>query len=188
VDCPFCGAKTEGVGEPCPKCKGKTETQARLPRVIARIEEIAVSILLGAMIFLVLIQIILRNFLSTGITGGAEMVRHMVLWIAFLGAAMAARDAKHIRIDVALRIFTPRWRIFAEAMTGLFTAVVCGILMYAAIQFNLMDYHSGTVIAFFNTPVWFLELIIPIGYLIVMIWFVVRCGESFWNLIRERNT
>jgi TRAP-type C4-dicarboxylate transport system permease small subunit len=186
VDCPFCGAKTDSVGEPCPKCKGGGETQGRLSRAIGRIEEVTVSILLGAMIFLVLIQIVLRNIFSTGITGGAEMVRHLVLWIAFLGAAMAARDAKHIRIDVALRILTPRWRMFAEALTGLFTALVCGILMYAAIQFNIMDYHSGTVIAFFETRVWLLELIIPIGYFIVMIWFAVRCGESFWKFIRGR--
>jgi TRAP-type C4-dicarboxylate transport system permease small subunit len=186
MDCPFCGAKTEGVGEPCPKCKREGETQGRLSLSIARIEEVTVSILLGAMIFLVLIQIVLRNFFSTGITGGAEMVRHLVLWIAFLGAAMAAREAKHIRIDVALRILTPRWRAFAEALTGLFTAGVCCILMYAAIQFNIMDYHSGTKIAFFDTPVWLLELIIPVGYLIVMIWFAVRCGESFWKFIRGR--
>ena len=144
------------------------------------------AILLGAMICLVLIQIVLRNVFSTGITGGAEMVRHLVLWIAFLGAAMAARDAKHIRIDVALRILTPRWRMFAEALTGLFTALVCGMLMYAAIQFNIMDYHSGMVIAFFDTPVWLLELIIPVGYLIVMIWFAVRCGESFGKFIRGK--
>ena len=144
------------------------------------------AILLGTMIFMVILQIILRNFFSTGITGGAEMVRHLVLWIAFLGAAMAAREVKHIRIDVALRILTPRWRTFAEALTGLFTVLVCGILMYAAIQFNIMDYHSGTVIAFFDTRVWLLELIIPIGYFIVMIWFAVRCGESFWKFIRGR--
>ena len=183
MDCPFCGAKTEGVREPCLKCKGERETRGRLSRAIARIEDVIMAILLVAMVFLVIIQIILRNFFSTGITGGAEMVRHLVLWIAFIGAAMAARDAKHIRIDVALRIITPRWRMFAEALTGLFTALVCGILMYAAIQFNIMDYHSGTVIAFFDTPVWLLELIIPVGYLIVMIWFAVRCGESFWKFI-----
>ena len=187
MDCPFCGAKTEGVGESCLKCKGERETQGRLSRAIARIEDVIIAILLVAMVFLVIIQIILRNFFSTGITGGAEMVRHLVLWIAFIGAAMAARDAKHIRIDVALRIITPRWRMFAEALTGLFTAGVCGILMYAAIQFNIMDYHSGTMIAFFDTPVWLLELIIPVGYLIVMIWFAVRCGESFWKFIRGRD-
>jgi TRAP-type C4-dicarboxylate transport system permease small subunit len=162
------------------------ETPGFLSRIIARIEEFTIASLLAAMIFLVLIQIVLRNVFSTGITGGAEMVRHLVLWIAFLGAAMAARDAKHIRIDAALWILTPRWRMFAEALTGLFTALVCGILMYAAIQFNIMDYHSGTVIAFFDTRVWLLELIIPIGYFIVMIWFAVRCGESFWKFIRGR--
>jgi TRAP-type transport system small permease protein len=145
------------------------------------------AIMLGAMILMVLIQIILRNFFSTGIIGGAEMVRHLVLWIAFFGAAMAAREVKHIRIDVALRILAPRWRLLAEALTGLFTAGVCGILMYAAIQFNIMDYHSGTVIAFFDTRVWLLELIIPVGYFIVMIWFAVRCGESFWKFIRGRT-
>ena len=37
-----------------------------------------------------------------------------------------------------------------------------------------------------DTRVWLLELISPIGYFTVMIWFAVRCGESFWKFIRGR--
>ena len=92
------------------------------------------------------------------------IVRHMVLWIAFIGAGLAAREGKHIRIDIAYRILPDGMKRFAEVVTSLFTTVMCGILLYASIIFIQVDYSTGTSILFYNVhlPVWTLEVVIPI--------------------------
>jgi TRAP-type C4-dicarboxylate transport system permease small subunit len=149
-------------------------------------EDALISVMLCSMIALVLVQIGLRNFYSSGITGGGEMVRHLVLWVAFLGAGIAAREGKNIRIDVAQRFFPAGGRDITELVTSLFTTAICGIMFYAAIQFVRSDYSIGTRIAFFNIPVWIFEVIIPVGYCAVMLRYAATVKHSIMSLLRRR--
>jgi TRAP-type C4-dicarboxylate transport system permease small subunit len=141
--------------------------------------------MLLSMILLVLVQIGLRNFYSTGMSGGAEIVRHMLLWVAFLGAAIAAREGKHIRIDIAQRILKKGPKNVVEVITSLFTAIVCVMLFYASIQFIRNEYEMGTIIPFFNMKVWVLELVIPVGYCAVALRYLARCIQSFMQLAKR---
>ena len=60
-------------------------------KILRRTEELAASLALAAMVILPLLEIPLRK-LGTGIPGGISIVRHLMLWVAFLGAALAARE------------------------------------------------------------------------------------------------
>ena len=170
--------------EKCPECGITSPEKSTVFDYIARAEEILLAVSLSAMVLLVLIQIILRNFFSVGIMGGAEMVRHLVLWVAFLGAGLAARDGKHIRIEIARHILPARLRRIFEVLTCIFSVCVCSILVYASIIFVGVDYRGGGIIAFFNTPVWILQMIIPIGYTAVTLRFLMQCIENVHALLR----
>jgi TRAP-type C4-dicarboxylate transport system permease small subunit len=148
------------------------------------VEDVVISVVLLSMILLVLVQIGLRNFCSTGMSGGAEIVRHMLLWVAFLGAAIAAREGKHIRIDLAHRILSQGPKNVLEVITGLFTTIVCVLLFYASIEFIRNEYEMGTIIPFFNMKVWVLELVIPVGYCAVALRYLARCIQSFMKIVR----
>jgi TRAP-type C4-dicarboxylate transport system permease small subunit len=185
MHCPFCGCNLAGnASETCPECGGAIGAPSRLFRAIALVEDAVISFMLLSMILLVLVQIGLRNFYSSGISGGAEIVRHLLLWVAFLGAAIAARERKHIKIDIAQRILPPGPKNFVELLTGLFTTIVCGFLLYASIQFIRADYGMGTTIPFFNMPVWVLELVIPLGYCAVTLRYGARCMQSFVKMVK----
>jgi TRAP-type C4-dicarboxylate transport system permease small subunit len=183
--CRSCGSEFGEMGKRCSECGTTLTAPSRLSRSITMLEDTLVSIVLCGMVLLVLIQIILRNFFSTGITGGAEMVRHLVLWVAFLAAGITAREAKNIKIDVVYRMLPTGLRQFSEILTGLFSVIICGILIYASVSFILVDYRAGTVIAFFETPVWMLEIIIPVGYSTVMLRYLMRCKQSFAKLFKR---
>lgn len=184
--CPLCGYDFTGNKTvTCPECGGSIVVPSRLLRAIALVEDAVISVMLCSMVLLVLVQIGLRNFYATGIPGGPEMVRHLVLWVAFLGAGIAAREGKNIRIDVVYRVLPWGLKNFTEILTGLFTMVVCGILLYASIQFVRNDYSLGTTIAFFNLPVWMFEVVIPLGYGAVMLRYGAQCGQSFVKFMRR---
>jgi TRAP-type C4-dicarboxylate transport system permease small subunit len=183
--CPSCGiSQTDYNGPVCTECGVTLRPRSRFFSIVAWIEDALVSLMLCSMILLVLVQIGLRNFYSSGITGGSEMVRHLVLWVAFLGAGIAAREGKNIRIDIAQRFFPAGGRDFIEVITSLFTTVVCGILFYASIQFVRADYGLGTKIAFFNLPVWIFEVIIPVGYCAVTLRYAAAFKLSLLSLFR----
>ena len=188
--CPACGALLSDTSSGrCPSCGYPVGRSYTLFRAIAWVEDAAVSFLLCVMVLLVLVQIGLRDVFSTGISGGAEIVRHMVLWIAFIGAGLAAREGKHIRIDIAYRVLPDGMKRLAETLTSLFTTTMCGILLYASIVFIQVDYSTGTSILFYKVhiPVWTLETVIPVGYCAVMLRYSLRCILSFRALFMRES-
>ena len=54
---------------------------------------------LGVMIVMAFSQVVLRNFFHTSIEWGDVFLRHMVLWIGFLGAVIAAGERRHLKIE-----------------------------------------------------------------------------------------
>ena len=186
--CPVCGCDFEGRAlEACPECGGVVTPPGPFLKAVSFVEDAAISVILIGMVLLVLVQILLRNFMATGIAGGSEMVRHMVLWVAFLGAGIAARERKHIKIDLFQRIFrTGVLRNLSELVAELFTTAVCGVLLYASIQFVLNDRTSETLIPFFSVmiPVWMLEVVIPIGYLAVTLRYAAYTGQSALRILK----
>jgi TRAP-type C4-dicarboxylate transport system permease small subunit len=155
---------------------------------IAGCERFLLSSLLAAMIILVLSQIILRNFFHSGIIGGVEIVRHLVLWIAFVGAGLATREGRHVKIDMASRILSARGRKIADIVSTLFSVVVCTILFVASCKFVYMDYTSSGTASFLNVPLWIMEAIIPVGYLIVAIRFSAGAISAISHIAKGEET
>ena len=77
-------------------------------RWLERVENGLIAVLVLAMVLLAGAQILLRNLFGTGIEWADPLLRALVLWTAMLGALAAARDDKHIGLDLrhALRART----------------------------------------------------------------------------------
>lgn len=185
--CKVCGLRRYDHLKECPDCSTPYPAPHAVISVLQKAEESLLAVFLGLMVLLVLVQIVMRNFFSTGIMGGAEIVRHLVLWVAFLGAGVAAREGKHIRIDIAGRLLSPRSKCGADVLTGLFSVAICAILAYASVNFLLVDYDAQMSIPFFGLPIWVLELIIPIGYLVIAARFGLRTARSLVWFIQGDN-
>ncbi len=185
--CKVCGLRRYDHLTECPECGTPYPAPHPVLSAFHKVEEGLLAVFLGLMVSLVLVQIVMRNFFSTGIMGGAEIVRHLVLWVAFLGAGVAAREGKHIRIDIAGRLLSPRFKCGADVLTGIFSVAICAILTYASVNFLLVDFEAQMSISFFGLPIWVLELIIPIGYLVITARFGLRTVRSLVWFIQGDN-
>ncbi len=135
----------------------------RIYRFLLRFEEsLLVLILLSTIIFAVA-QIFLRNFLHSGIPWGDSLVRIMVLWLGLIGAMIASRNHRHIKIDILSRHLSPPNRIRLRRFTDIITSSVCFIVAWYAYTFVKIEYQDG-MIAFENVPVWVTESIIPFAF------------------------
>ena len=119
--------------------------------------------LLFAMIALAAWQVLARNLFDSGLTWGDGFVRVAVLWVTLVGALVASRTDEHIRIDVLTRYLSERARGLAGRLTAAFTALVCLGVAWFSIDFLRFEYEDGTL-AFGRVPAWVCELIIPIGF------------------------
>jgi len=147
---------------------------------LAKIEVGFLILLLSTMIILAFLQVILRNFFSSSLLWGDTLLRHLVLWVGFVGAALATREGKHITIDVLSRQLSPLLKRVAGLIVNFFAAVVCFFLMKAGINFIAMEKQSGGVL-FAGIPIWIFQSIIAIGFGLMALRFCMNGIESLTN-------
>ena len=150
----------------------------RIDEKIGRVEQAFVTILLTMMILMAFFQIVLRNFFDTGISWGDSLVRYLVVWVGFIGAAIATKEDKHINIDVVSRWLTGPESNYIRLVSHFFSAVICGLLTLAAIKFIRFEAQMGGI-AFFKLPVWVPEIIIPVTFGLMTLRFAVRFLNEF---------
>lgn len=149
----------------------------KLIHLIHRLEDGLLIITLAAMVLLALSQIILRNVFDTGIEWTDPLLRVLVLWLGLLGAIAATRQNRHITIDVISRLLPRSGQMITAIISNLFSASICAVISYYAAMFVVMEYEDG-IIAFANIPAWLCESIIPLGFGLMALRFVINIGGS----------
>lgn len=140
-------------------------------------EEIFISLLLLAMIFLASLQIFMRTLFDSGLVWVDPLLRYLVLWVGMLGAALATRYGKHITIDIFSHLLPGRGSLWLNLLLNLFAAVVCGFLTWAAFLFvkNEIAFDSGRELV--GIPVWALNLIFPFAFALM----AARFSAKFYD-------
>lgn len=154
---------------------------ARLLTWLHRIEEGMIAMLLAAMILLAGAQILLRNLWDSGIGWGDPLLRILVLWVGLLGAMLATREDKHIRIDLLSRYLPPSWKRITAPLTHLFSALVCALLAWHSARFVHYEMQDGGLL-FSGLPAWVAELILPFAFAIISLRFLVLA----WQRARDK--
>jgi len=155
----------------------------RTDEAIDRVEQILLVILLSFMIVIAFFQIVLRNVFSTGLTWGDPLVRNLVLWVGFIGAALATKEGKHINIDVVSRWMPPLGKGFIEFLTQLFSFFICGLLTFAAWKFIKNEAQMGNV-TFLRIPAWIPEIILPVVFGLMALRFGLRSLKNLSTMMK----
>jgi TRAP-type C4-dicarboxylate transport system permease small subunit len=153
---------------------------ARLVKIVTWAENALLISMLGLMVTLAAAQILFRNFFDVSIFGADQMLRLLVLWVAFLGAVAASREGKHIHVDTIARWLPDRIKSGVVAVTDLFTLVVCLVLAWQAVRFMQSAVSSGEM-AFGSVPVWGAALILPLGFTLI----ALRYGLRFMHHVKQ---
>jgi TRAP-type C4-dicarboxylate transport system permease small subunit len=142
-------------------------------RWLTRITGWLIIFFLSIMIVMAFGQVVLRNFFHTSIEWGDVFLRHLVLWLGFLGAVIATGEGRHLKIEFINKLAPERFRKIIYIITNLFAAIVCFFLMKAAIAFVQMEGESADTLILNLSTTYFI-IIIPVGYAIIAFRFLVR--------------
>lgn len=154
----------------------------RLDSILTRVEGWLVIALLSVMILLSFVQVVLRNAFSESLAWGDILLRHLVLWVGFLGAALATSNERHINIDALTRFLTPKLKHAVKIVTNLFAASICFLLFQASITF-LSNEISDKSTVFGSVPSIYSEIIIPVGFGLIIIHFLIRVAVDFRKMV-----
>jgi len=110
------------------------------------------------------------------------VTRHLLLWIAFLGGAVATRYRRHIKIDALSRLLPEEGRNRLTILLDVAAIAVCVVMARAAWKF--MTSESETDAVFYGSlPVWVGIAIIPVGFGLLIWHFSLDCLlEILWNV------
>ena len=153
---------------------------------LGRLEFGIVIILLGMMIIFAFLQVVLRNLFSTGIEWVEIFLRHDVLWLGFLGGALATGNQRHIKIDAVSHLISKRSKAILHVITNLFAASICILLTQASIKFVGSEIEMKSIV-FDGIPAWYVELIIPVGFALHVIHFIFRTVYCAHAVIYNEN-
>ncbi len=112
------------------------------------------------------LQVLLRNLFHAGVEGTDVLLRHGVLWIALVGASLATRRARHIRIDIVPRLIPAGCQVWVERITAIAVLAVAGTLAWAGWTLVALEREAKTVLAL-GVPTWAAQVIIPLEFLII---------------------
>ncbi len=145
----------------------------RFDSLLNRTEETLLVLFLSVMVLLAFMQVVLRNVFAEGILWADILLRHMVLWVGFLGAAIATSHERHINIDALTRFLSRRIKSAIKVLTNLFAAVICFFLFQASLEFVRNEIELGSTV-YANIASWYVQVIIPVGYALLTIHFLIR--------------
>ena len=146
----------------------------RIDSGLSRFESALLVLTLVIMIAIAFAQVLLRNFFNSGILWGDTLVRHLVLWVGFLGASLATKENRHINIDALWRVLPEQWQRRTRRLTNLFSACICLLLSRAAYVFVRDELNAGSTL-FLNIPAWLFMVIILFGFIVISMRYTLKC-------------
>ena len=158
----------------------------RLDRLLAGLERAAIVVLLCSLLLLGLLHIILRNVFAGGLFWADEVLRHLVLWLGFLGASLATHEQRHLRMDVLGRWLPEGAQSWLALLLNLVAASGCAILAQAAWSFVQFERESSAVLSV-GLAVWMVQSIVPLGFTLMALRFALRMLEALAQLRKAHS-
>lgn len=139
-----------------------------IARAWRSIEDALLVVLLLALVLFAGVQIGARNLFDGGWIWGEQLIRVGVLWVGLLGAVVASREDRHLRIDLVPRLLPERGRLAAGAVAHAVTAVVCAVIAWHAARFvaGEQEFGSGGI---GDVPGWVLQIVMPVAFALMAV-------------------
>ena len=142
-----------------------------IDRKLSSFESFMLVLLLFLLVGLAFLQVVLRNFFNTGFIWLDPLLRHMVIWLLFLGAAQATRHKKHLNIDALTKILKKPHKRIAALVINAFSLCIVIFMVYGAWNYLLIER------GFFIT-------IIPLGMVLIGYRFLLHFIDTLLEIIK----
>jgi C4-dicarboxylate transporter DctM subunit len=127
-------------------------------------EGIAVAAM-SIMALLPVAELVARYTGLTGVPGSTVFVQHLTLWVAFLGAALAAASDRLLALSA--NTFLPeKYAAPVRVLGSGLTAAIAAGLFWASWQFVSSQREANEIVAL-GIAKWMVQLVMPFGFLMI---------------------
>ncbi|MFC1494786.1 TRAP transporter small permease [Thermodesulfobacteriota bacterium] len=143
----------------------------------------AVIVVLDALA--VSVDVILRKVIGFTWAPLYEIITYSLLWMTFLGTTAIMRMNSHVKMDSLTSQLSPKTEALLNSISHCVCVLLAGIMLFYTAKLAITDYQTSFILAsILNPPKWPIEIIIPIGFLML---FVQLIRNSLGYLERYRE-
>lgn len=112
--------------------------------VLHNLEDIVAAAFLTVTTVLVIINIIMRYILNSGIVWTEEVATGCFVWSVFIGAAAVFKHRGHVGVDLVVKALPETARKAVTAVTDIILVVLNGYMSYLAVLYIRTSYTKMT--------------------------------------------
>ncbi len=125
----------------------------------------------------VFIQIIFRYLLHQPIYWSEEFPRFILIWLTFLGSAIAMKNRSHLSISLLTNRLSVKKRISVQFFANLLSLLFISILVWGGIIITILTMPNRT--AALQMPTGLVYLAVPVGGILMIIYLLKNTIELF---------
>ncbi len=101
-------------------------------RLINKVEEAIISLLLVSMTLLVFVEVVMRFGFGAGLSWGQELTLHLSAWFVLFGISYGLKVGAHIGVDAFVRLFEPTGQRVLTFFAIVFCLAYCSLFLYGS--------------------------------------------------------
>lgn len=114
-------------------------------------------------------QVFMRYIVHRTYGWSGEAARYLLIYFAYLTAAIAVSKKAHIKVDLVLNLWPEALRPYLKLFSNIIFFIYCIVVAYLSGRLAVELYASGSISLGLGIPMWFVYASIPIGHLFMAI-------------------
>lgn len=149
----------------------------KVERVVVWFENTLAILFLTTMILAVGTQVLSRYFLPVPVSWTEELARYSLIWLTFIGAAMAIHSKGHFVLEVVLNKLSPKFKYIVQIWILIILAVFLAVNAYSATMIlKVLQYQTSAAL---QVPMSYVYLSMPVGSVFMLIHVIVQLFDKF---------
>lgn len=153
-------------------------------KLIHKLEENIIALLLVTMTLLVFFETILRFFFGTGVIWAEELTLHLSAWMVLFGASYGLRVGAHIGVDFVVKKLPDATQRIVTLIMLAAALLYCALFIYGAWVYLDKMFMIGIEMEDLPIPKWLAHSILLIGFVL----FAIRLIEIAIRVFKGEQT
>jgi TRAP-type C4-dicarboxylate transport system permease small subunit len=136
-------------------------------------------LLLGMLVLSTLLQVLSRYVLRHPFDWTEEVARYVFIWVAMIGAGMAAKDRAHFFVDLLLERLPPELGRYVTLGVGIVSTAFLLVVSWAAVELAVSNQVQDSPVL--TVPMSVPYLAIPAGLILMALFTLI----DTWRILRR---
>lgn len=149
----------------------------KVEQVVVWFENTLAVVFLTTMIIAVGTQVLSRYLLPVPVSWTEELARYSLIWLTFIGAAMALYSKGHFALEIILNKIAPKIKYIMQLGILIALAVFLAVNAYSsAMILKILQYQTSAAM---QLPMSYVYLAMPVGSVFMLIHVIVQLFDKF---------